>query len=155
MILRTEPALQPSPTAQGRLIKRKLSIQPAFHETDMMGVIHNAVYFLWFEQGRLQIMLEVLPMEEAMALGVVMPVVENFCQYRKPAKFGQPLLLYTTHRVEPVYRGRLVFSHYLFHEKPRTALAFGHTITTLVEARTGRLIKDWPGQIWQRYQALP
>jgi len=33
---------------RGRLIKRKLSIQPCFHQTDMMGVIHNSVYFLWF-----------------------------------------------------------------------------------------------------------
>jgi acyl-CoA thioester hydrolase len=142
---------RPSP---GRLIKRKLPIQPAFHETDMMGVIHNSVYFLWFEQGRLQIMLEVLPMEEAMQLGVAMPVVENVCQYRKPAKFGQSLLLYTTHHIQPAYEGRMVFSHYLMHEKQKTTLAIGQTVTTLVDARTNRLVKEWPEGIWRRYQAL-
>jgi acyl-CoA thioester hydrolase len=140
--------------SQGRLIKRKFSIQPAFHETDMMGMVHNAVYFLWFEQGRLQIMLEVLPFEEALKLGVFLPVVENVCHYRKPVKFGQPLLLYTTHRIQPVYESRLVFSHYLIHEKQRTAMAFGQTVMTLVDARTNRLIKEWPEEIWRRYQAL-
>ena len=140
--------------SKGRLIKRKLSIHPAFHETDMMGVIHNSVYFLWFEQGRLQIMLEVLPIEEAMALGVFMPVVENVCHYRKPVKFGQPLLLHTTHQLQPAYEGRLIFSHYLIHDKQRTTMACGQTAMTIVDARTNRLVKEWPEEIWRRYQAL-
>jgi acyl-CoA thioester hydrolase len=146
-----------TPTCQskGRLIKRKLSIQPAFHQTDMMGVIHNSVYLLWFEQGRLQIMLEVLPLEEAIAIGVAMPVVENVCHYRKPVKFGDLLLLYTTHHVQPAYEGRLEFSHYLVHEKLKTAVAWGRTGTTLVNARTNRLVKEWPETVWRRYQALP
>jgi acyl-CoA thioester hydrolase len=146
--------LQPAPQAPGRLIKRKLALQPAFHETDMMGVIHNANYFLWFEQGRLQIMFEVLPMADALKLGLFMPVVENLCHYRKPVKFGMPLLLYTTHNLQPNYEGRLVFSHYLIHEKHRTAMAFGQTVMTLVDAQTNKLVKEWPAEIWQRYQAL-
>ena len=146
--------LKPSPHAKGRLIKRKLAIQPAFHETDMMGVIHNSNYFLWFERGRLEIMLEVLPVEEAMKLGVFMPVVENHCHYRKPVKFGMPLLLFTTHHIQPAYEGRLVFSHYLIHEKLRTAMAFGQTAMTLVDAPTNKLVKEWAAEIWKRYQAL-
>jgi acyl-CoA thioester hydrolase len=139
---------------KGRLIKRKLSIQPRFHQIDMMGVIHNSVYFLWFEEGRFQIMLEVLPLEKAIELGVALPVVQNACQYRKAVKFGCPLLLYTTHHVQSVYEGRLVFNHYLMHEKQKTTMAFGQTVTTLVDARTQRLVKEWPPEIWQRYQAL-
>jgi acyl-CoA thioester hydrolase len=144
----------PLRSSQGRLIKRKLSFEPAFHEIDMMGVVHNAVYFLWFEQGRLQIMLDVLPLDEAMKLGVMMPVVENRCQYRKPIRFGDPLLLYTTHRVHPAYEGRLLFHHYLIHEKLRSPLACGQSVATLVEARTHRLVKTWPEAVWARYQAL-
>lgn len=136
------------------MIKRKLPIQPAFHETDMMGVVHNSNYFLWFERGRLEIMLEVLPVEEAMKLGLFMPVVENICHYRKPVKFGMPLLLYTSHNIQAAYEGRLVFSHYLIHEKLRTAMAFGQTAMTLVDAPTNKLIKEWPADIWRRYQAL-
>jgi acyl-CoA thioester hydrolase len=144
----------PFPQSQGRLIKRKLALRPAFHQTDMMGVIHNSVYFLWFEEGRLQILLEVLPLEQALALGVAMPVVQNTCQYRKAVKFGFPLLLYTTHHIQSAYTGRLVFNHYLIHEKQKTAMAFGQSAVTLVDVRTNRLVKDWPEQIWQRYQAL-
>jgi acyl-CoA thioester hydrolase len=146
--------LKPLPQSKGRLIKRKRVIQPAFHETDMMGVIHNSNYFLWFEQGRLQIIFEVLPVEEAMKLGLLMPVVENICHYRKPVKFGMPLLLYTTHNIQSAYEGRLVFSHYLIHEKHRTAMAFGQTAVTMLSTQTNKLIKVWPAEIWRRYQAL-
>ena len=140
--------------SKGRLIKRKRAIQPAFHETDMFGVIHNSNYFLWFEQGRLQILFDILPVEEAMKLGVFMPVVENICHYRKPVKFGMPLLLYTTHNLQAAYEGRLEFSHYLIHEKHRTAMAFGQTAVTMLNAQTNKLIKEWPAEIWRRYQAL-
>ncbi len=33
-------------------------------------------------------------------------------------------------------------------------MAWGRTVTTLVETGTNRLVKDWPATIWQRYQAL-
>jgi len=143
-----------SRSTDGRLIKRKLAIAPAFHETDMMGVVHNSNFFLWFERGRLEIMLEVLPLEQAMQLGLFMPVVENLCHYRKPVKFGMPLLLFTSHRIQIAYNGRLVFSHYLIHEKTRAAMAYGQTALTLVDARTNKLVKEWPAEIWQRYQVL-
>jgi acyl-CoA thioester hydrolase len=147
-------SLQPL-TALGRLVKRKLAIRPAFHETDMAGVIHNSVYFLWFEQGRLEIMQEILPMPEALRLGIFTPVVENHCEYRRPARFGQSLLLITTHRVQPSYEGRLEFSHYLIQDRQRAALATGRTSITLVEAKSHRLIKNWDPEVWQRYQSLP
>jgi hypothetical protein len=65
-----------------------------------------------------------------------------------------PLLLFTTHNIQPNYEGRLVFSHYLIHEKLRTAMAFGQTAMTLVDAATNKLVKEWPAEIWRRYQAL-
>jgi acyl-CoA thioester hydrolase len=136
------------------VLKRRLAIRPLFHQTDMMGVIHNSIYFLWFEEGWMQFMLDVLPMDEAQRLGVVMPVVENACTYAKPVRFGDPLLLFTTHEVPPVYAGRLVFRHSLVHAKHKTEMASGQTVTTLLDSRTGQLLREWPADLWRRYQAL-
>jgi acyl-CoA thioester hydrolase len=146
--------VRPIRESRGRLIKRKLAILPAFHQTDMMGVIHNSQYFLWFEQGRLEIMLEVLPMEEAMNLGIATPVVQNTCHYRKWVKFGMPLVLYTTHHIQAVFEGRLVFNHYLMHAKQKTAMAWGQSVLAVVDWRTQKLVKEWPEKVWQRYQQL-
>ena len=120
----------------------------------MMGVIHNSVYFHWFERGRLQIMEEVLPFNLALTLGVVTPVVENMCHYRRPVRFGDALLLYTTHEIQASYEGKLVFNHYLVQERQKTATAHGHTVLTFVDAATYRLIRDWPEDVWRRYQQL-
>jgi acyl-CoA thioester hydrolase len=139
---------------RSRLIKRKLEIRPLFHQADMMGVIHNVEYFHWFEEGRLQIMLDVLPIAEAMALGVGMPVVENHCCYRTPARFGDVLTLYTTHRVSDHYEGHLRFEHSLINNKNKTEIACGYAVATLVDMSTMQLIKQWTTDLWERYQSL-
>ena len=37
-------------------IRRRLHLTPAFHQVDMMSVVHNVQFFYWFELGRLQIL---------------------------------------------------------------------------------------------------
>jgi acyl-CoA thioester hydrolase len=141
-------------SALSRLIKRKMEIRPLFHQADMMGVIHNVEYFRWFEEGRLQIMFEILPMAEALDLGVGMPVVENYCCYKTPARFGDVLTLYTTHRVAAPYEGRLRFDHSLVNNKNKAEIACGYAVATLVDMSTMQLIKQWTAKLWERYQSL-
>jgi len=120
----------------------------------MMGVVHNVEYFRWFEEGRFQILLEVLPMAEALELGVAMPVVENQCTYSSPARFGDILTLFTTHEICPVYEGRMRFEHLLVDAGNRTEIARGYALITLMNMSSMRLVKQWPAELWQRYQAL-
>jgi len=119
-----------------------------------MGVVHNAQYFLWFEEGRLQISFEVLPLGEAIRRGVAMPVVHNSCHYQQPVRYGDELVLYTTHRLQTEYEGRLEFEHSLVHAATKVEAASGVTVATLVDFNTNELIVRWPDDLWQRYQAL-
>jgi acyl-CoA thioester hydrolase len=137
-----------------RIVTRRLDFAPHFHQTDMMGMVHNAVYFHWFEEGRLQIMNSLLSFEEALELRVVTPVVENHCVYKKPARFGDHLTLLTSHRIVPAYEGRLHFDHVLTNRTTKAELATGHTVITLVDLSTEQLIKEWNKDLWERYQAL-
>lgn len=50
-----------------RRITRRLAVAPEFRDIDIMGVVHNCVYFEWFERGRLSIMNEVLSLDDAAA----------------------------------------------------------------------------------------
>jgi len=140
--------------ARPRVIRRRLHITPTFHQVDMMGMVHNVQYFYWFEQGRLQILEELMTLDASMKLGVVMPVVENQCLYRKPVRYGDPLVLHTEHHSLNSWEGRMVFSHSLVHRKHKTEVACGRTTTTLIEIATGRLVKEWSIDLWQRYRAL-
>ena len=141
-------------SATSRLIKRRMEIRPLFYQADMMGVIHNVEYFRWFEEGRLQIMLEVLPMSEVLELGVGMPVVENHCCYKSPARFGDVLTLYTTHRISTRYEGHLRFEHSLMNNKNKVEVASGYAVATLVDMSNMQLVKQWTAELWERYQSL-
>jgi len=134
-----------------RLVRRKLTIEPKFYQTDMLGVIHNAEYFRWFEEGRFQFIQEILPLAEARALGIVLFVVENHCVYRNHAEFGDSLVLITEHRVDPVYTGRLVFRHVLMHARHKTEIAEGSCTMAAVDYHTRQPLKAIPPAVWQRY----
>jgi acyl-CoA thioester hydrolase len=136
------------------IITSRLDIVPRFHQTDMMGVIHNAEYLLWFEEGRLQIMTSILSIDEALKMGVVTPVVENHCVYKTPARFGDQLRLFTSHTVLTAYEGRLRFEHELVNNATKAQIAIGHTVVTLVDATKLQLIKEWSPDLWARYQQL-
>jgi YbgC/YbaW family acyl-CoA thioester hydrolase len=142
------------PAGRTRSIRRRLHLTPAFHQVDMMQVVHNVQFFYWFELGRTRIMEEFMSLEASLQLGVAMPVVENQCLYRKPVRYGDPLVLLTEHRCLSAWAGRLVFSHSLVHRKLKTEVACGRTTTTLIELATGRLVKEWPEDLWRRYLAL-
>jgi acyl-CoA thioester hydrolase len=135
-------------------IKRKITITPAFHQTDMMGVVHNAQYFHWFEEGRLAVMRELLTVQDAMNLGFITPVVENHCIYKRFVKFGDPLVLTTTHGIVTAYEGRLEFHHSLVHRMTKVEMACGRTVVTVVDYKTNRLVKEWPDDLRQKYISL-
>jgi len=137
-----------------RWITRKLEIAPNFREFDMMGVIHNSVYFEWFERGRLQIMNEVISFEEALELEFAVAVRENKCVYERAVREGDELVLVTKHKVLETYTGKLEFFHELINKKTKTTHALGECVCTLMNPKTGELIREQNGEIWQRYARL-
>ena len=143
-----------APPDRPRIVKRKLAIRPQFYQTDMMGVIHNSEFFRWFEEGRLHFFADILSFEDAMREGIALPVVRNVCDYLKPVRYGDNLVLATEHEVRAEYGGRLSFRHSLANEDTKVEAAVGETVVTLVDMKTGRLIRELPGRVRDRYLAL-
>ena len=54
---------------------------PAFLSGGYDGVVHNAEYFRWFEEGRLQIMTDIISIDCVSQHGYAFPVIENTCRY--------------------------------------------------------------------------
>jgi acyl-CoA thioester hydrolase len=142
------------PGKSARIIKRKLSIVPQFHQTDMMGVIHNAEYFKWFEEGRFQIMAEIMPLDEAIRRGVALPVISNSCNYKNFVKLGDALILITEHEILESYSGKLRFKHILMHEKKKIEMAVGESVSTIFDMNATQLVWRWPEDLWEKYQNL-
>jgi acyl-CoA thioester hydrolase len=97
------------------MLSSDIEIRVRYAETDRMGFLHHAQYFVYFEQGRVELLrnqgLSYKDMEDQ---GFFLVVVKLECRYRKPAHYDDLLRLRTVlvrtsqvkveHRYE-LYRG--------------------------------------------------
>jgi acyl-CoA thioester hydrolase len=75
---------------------RRTSVRVRYAETDRMGVVYYANYFVWFEIGRTDWLRETGHSYRAMeAEGVQLPVIEAHCEYRRAAKYDDELEIRT------------------------------------------------------------
>ena len=140
--------------AKNRTVVRRLTVEVEFHQVDMMHVVHNSEYFRWFEKGRLKTMESVFPVSWAVENGIATPVVMNHAEYLWPAKFGDTLVVTTRHRIVDHWDGRFVFDHSISNEKTKKELCFGQSALTVMDLRSGQLIKEISDDVWARYQVL-
>ena len=81
-----------------------------YAETDQMGVVYHANYFVWFEVGRTDLLRQLgWTYREMERAGVRLPVIEAHCAYHRPARYDDELEIRTTGRlVSPV---RMAFDY--------------------------------------------
>ena len=62
-------------------------------DTDKMGIVHNSNYFRYFEIGRIELMRHLGVSYKTMEdNGVMMPLIEQYAKYLKPAYFDEELI---------------------------------------------------------------
>ena len=77
-------------SAAGRLGTTRVRVRYA--ETDRMGVVYYANYFVWFEVARTDWLRDTGWSYRAMeAEGTTLPVIEAHCEYRRPAHYDDEL----------------------------------------------------------------
>jgi len=110
------------------------SLRVRYAETDAMGIVHHAVYPVWMELGRSDLLRELgQSYAEWEKRGVMMSVAELRVTYRAPARYDE-LLEVRTH-VKAAGRRKVVFAYAVLRDGTR--LAEGETIH-LVTGPDGR-----------------
>jgi acyl-CoA thioester hydrolase len=73
-------------------------IRVRYAETDQMGVVYYANFFIWFEIGRVELLRQLGFQYKEMEIDddCHIPVVEANCRYKSPARYDDELLLETT-----------------------------------------------------------
>ena len=72
------------------------AVRVRYAETDWMGVVYYANYFVWFEIGRTDWLRETgQSYREMEADGVQLPVIEAHCEYRRAAQYDDELEIRT------------------------------------------------------------
>jgi acyl-CoA thioester hydrolase len=76
------------------------TLRVRYAETDRMGVVYYANYFVWFEVARADLLRTLgwsyREMEDA---GVILPVIDAHCEFRRPARYDDEVDVRTEGRL--------------------------------------------------------
>jgi acyl-CoA thioester hydrolase len=112
-------------------------IRVRYAETDQMGLVYYANYYIYFEVGRVEYMrqrgVNYREMESQDDSFIV--VAESRCRYRRPARYDDLLRIRT--RVLAAKRRTIHFGYEIVHDETGELLATGETIHVVCD-RNGR-----------------
>jgi acyl-CoA thioester hydrolase len=103
------------------------TLRVRYAETDKMGVVYYANYFVWFEVARTDLLRSLgwsyREMEHA---GISLPVIEATCEYLRPARYDDELEIRTEGRMlSPI---RMEFKYQIRLLGDDTLAASGRTV---------------------------
>jgi acyl-CoA thioester hydrolase len=108
-----------------------------YAETDQMGIVYYANYFVWFEIGRTDFCRQhgfaYRDMEEQD--GLFITVAETRCRYKAPARYDDEIIVRTCLR--NCRKRVLVFGYEIYREPEQELLAEGETVHVITD-REGR-----------------
>ena len=73
-----------------------IKIRTRYPDCDMMGIVHHAVYPIWYEMARMDFWKQIgFSFEQSQEFGINPVVVDLHMQYKAPAKYPQELTITT------------------------------------------------------------
>jgi acyl-CoA thioester hydrolase len=114
-------------------------VRVRYAETDQMGVVYHANYFVWFEMGRVECLRQLGFDYKQMEIAddCHLPVVEATCRYRAPARYDEQLMVET--RITAMRSSVIKFAYRLLRAKPDDPEAAPQL---LAEAETMHVVVD-------------
>lgn len=109
-----------------------------YYETDKMGVVHHSNYIRWFEEARIDFLDQIgLSFEKLEQKGFFSPVLSVICDYKKPAAFGDSVIV----EVFPTKweRVRFEFTYYIYDKATQEIRVSGKTTHCFINS-TGKII---------------
>lgn len=102
------------------------AVRVRYAETDQMGVVYYANYFVWFEVARTDLLRSLgwsyREMEDA---GIVLPVIDASCQYSRPARYDDEIEIRTEGTLTS--RIRMEFAYEVIVKGDARPIAAGRT----------------------------
>ena len=111
-------------------------VRVRYAETDKMGVVYYANYFVWFEVGRTDLLREAgWNYRDMETEGFGLPVIDAQCTYRGSARYDDEIEVRT--RGEMLSPVRVKFTYDIVRPADAATLATGTTVHATVD-RNGR-----------------
>jgi acyl-CoA thioester hydrolase len=115
-------------------------VRVRYAETDQMGVVYHANYFVWFEIGRVEMLRQLgfsyRDMERAD--GCFIAVVDARCRYKAPARYDDEIIVRT--HLKNVRESIIHFGYELIRTEDGVVLAEGETTHVVTTAEMKRVV---------------
>lgn len=110
-------------------------VRVRYAETDQMGVVYYANYFIWFELGRVELLRQLGFDYKQMEIedDCWIPVVEANCRYKAPARYDDVLLIQT--EVAAMRTSVLKFRYRILRDAGNQLLAEGDTTHVITDGK--------------------
>ncbi len=124
------------------------TLRVRYAETDQMGTVYYANFFVWFEIGRTDFCRQhgFAYREMEQQDGLYIMVAETRCRYKAPARYDDEILVRTCLR--SMRKRVLVFGYEVYRKTNDELLAEGETVHVITD-RQGR-----PRALPEKYQEL-
>lgn len=111
-----------------------------YADTDHGGVVYYSNYLKWFEIGRTEILRQSgFDYNDFEKQGIIAPVVEVKCCYKKPAKYNDLITIKTS--IENIGNSSIKFSYEILRKNDNILLAEGYTVNVFVDKKTEKPIR--------------
>jgi acyl-CoA thioester hydrolase len=109
-----------------------INLRVRYAETDKMGVVYHANYFVWFEVGRCELIRAIgksyRDLEQA---GIGLPVIEAHCEFKSPARYDDEVQVKTWGAL--LSPARVEFRYEVSQVTDGTVNAVGRTVHVAVD----------------------
>jgi acyl-CoA thioester hydrolase len=109
-----------------------------FNEADPLGIVWHGHYIRYFEDGR-----EAFGKKYGVSYldfyreGVAVPVVSVQCDYKKPVRYGERVIVRCTYDSTPA--AKLRFNYKVYEADTQELVATGSTVQVFVDGKTFQL----------------
>ena len=132
-----------TPKANAATLTTRTEVKVRFNEVDSLGIAWHGHYVRYFEDGR-----EAFGAEHGLGYldvyghGLVTPIVQLTCDYKRPLTYGDSILIETTFVDNPA--ARLHFSYKVYQLARHELVATGSTTQVFLERESRMLLLNTP-----------
>ena len=125
-------------------MKAQYEFEVRYSECDQGGVVHHAVYPIWFEEARKDFFEKAgMPFSELDARGILPPLVDLHVQYRSPVRYPGHIMIETF--VSDYSPKKIELTYHLYYEKKLVSEATTLIVwTTKNEVKTLNMQETYP-----------
>lgn len=140
MISKTPSGLQ---KVKRNVMSEETEVTVRFNEADPLGIVWHGHYLRYFEDGR-----EAFGKKYGISYldfyrhGYAVPVVSVHCDYKKPLRFGDVVIVKTKLISSPA--AKLRFEYEIFEKGKPSLVAVGHSIQVFVDVKSFELVMITP-----------